>query len=51
MTAEDTNKVMTTVSEAGPIREPVEYPEHDDSGFTTRHFSKAGIFSLNLLNL
>jgi len=23
---------MTTVSEAGPIREPVEYPEHDDSG-------------------
>ena len=32
MTAEDTNKVMTTVSEAGPIREPVEYPEHDDSG-------------------
>jgi type I restriction enzyme M protein len=32
MVDEDTNKVMTIVSEAGPIREPVAYPEHDDSG-------------------
>jgi type I restriction enzyme M protein len=32
MADEDTNKVMTIVSEAGPIREPVAYPEQDDSG-------------------
>jgi len=32
MADEDTNKVMTIVSEAGPIREPVAYTEHDDSG-------------------